>query len=56
VGRLRTGWEDEKVVERVLDTGGYKTYLRKEGRLRAVGGTENGSSYCLTTPRRSELK
>lgn len=40
----------------MLDTGGYKTYLRKEGRLRAAGGTENEGSFCLTTPRRAELK
>lgn len=46
----------EKVAGRVLDTGGYKTYLRKEGRLRAAGGTENEGSFCLTTPRRAELK
>lgn len=40
----------------MLDTGGYKTYLRKEGRLRAAGGTENEGSFCLTTLRRAELK
>lgn len=39
----------------MLDPGGYKTYLREEGRLRATG-TENEGSFCLTTPRRAEPK
>lgn len=56
MGQPRTRWEKEKVAGRVLDTGGYKTYLTKEGRLRAAGGTENEGSFCLTTPRRAELK